>query len=324
LLQSAPMAIPDSATFHYRVDVQPTVEPDARVWRGRATTLFPADRHPGLVGSAPDFELSNGVVSLRPVQRGERARRLLAGDRPLRAVKFQIGPVLDLLLETGDVVLLNRDGMAALSLCVIRGHDLLLGLGALAGRALPGDDDVRIDEDSRTEQRNDYWLAHQVRRHAHIVWIDPQIEPVALTLRRVKHLAEGRPLVVAYLNVEQREFIRDLDQYDCAKRFGSTSYAREPRFDNVEAWRAYLMALPDGPPRDLQLHARCGSQHVRLARGDEAQLGPFIVRAEQVNWGIDWHRSTAAVIRQDPTADRAAFRQASAMMIGDPLHIGEA
>jgi hypothetical protein len=215
--------------------------------------------------------------------------------------------------------------MAALSLCVLRGHDLVLALGALTGRPLPGDDHVLIEDDLRTEQREDYWLARQVRdRQAHVVWIDPQVEPVASSLRRVDRMAEGRPLVVVYRNIEQHAFLPDLDRCDCTRRFGSTSFARQPRFENIDEWRAYLGGLPDRPPTDLQLHARCGTQHVHLAKGQEAELGAFIVRAEQVNWGIDWHRSTAAVIRQDPGADRGAFRQASAMLVADPLRISDA
>jgi hypothetical protein len=316
------MAMPASATFSYRVEVRSQNQAGARVWIGRATTLFPADHHPGLVASAPDFELSNGIVSLRLSRPSGRLLRLFAGDGPARAVSFRIGPVLDELLETGDVILLDRDHMAALSLCLLRGRDLILGLGALTCRPLPGDDDVRIDEDPRTERRQDYWLAHQVReRQAHIVWIDPQVEPIELSVRRVEHLTEGRPLVVAYRNVEQQTFRRYFEQYDCIHRFGSTSYARHPRFDNVDEWRTYLMGLPDHPPTDLQLHARCGTQQVHLAKGDEAELGPFIVRAEQVNLAIEWHRSMAAVIRQSPAADRVAFREASASLTSDALRI---
>ena len=73
----------------------------------------------------------------------------------------------------------------------------------------------------------------------------------------------------------------------------------------------------------LELHARRGSQHVRLAERQETELGPFIVRAESVNWAIEWHRSVVALVRQDARADRTPFRQASALFVSDPLRIGE-
>jgi hypothetical protein len=156
------------------------------------------------------------------------------------------------------------------------------------------------------------------------VWIDPQVEPVKLSVGRVQGLEEGRPLVVVYRNVEQRAFMDDLQAFDCTRRFGSTSYANEPRFANVDEWRNYLMRLPGGPPRDLELHARCRRDRVRLAKGQEADLGVFVVRAEEVSWAIEWHSSKAAVIRKDATADLTAFRQASAMFVSDGLHISDA
>ena len=232
--------------------------------------------------------------------------------------------MLDELLEPGDVIVCDRDPMAALTLCLLRGRDLVLGLGALAGRTLPGEDGVQIDDDPRTEQRDDYRLAHEVRdRGAHVLWIDPHVEPIESSVRRVEDFAAGRPLVIVYRNVEQEAFMHYFEPFYCPRRFGSTSYARHPRFDNVDAWRAHLMGLPERPPTDLHLDVRWRTHQVRLAKGDEAQLGPFIVRAEQVNWAIDWVPSTAAVICQDAAADRAAFRQSSAAITSDPLCIGD-
>lgn len=316
------MAMPASATFHYRVQVEEIRHGDPQVWSGRATTLHPPDHQPGLAGSTPAFELSNGIVSVRPARSGGLLRRFFGETAPGRAFSFRIGAVLDELLEPGDEIVLLRDAMAALSLCLVRRSDLLLGLGALTGPRLPGNDDVQIEDDPRTAHSDDYWLAHQIRdQQAHVIWIDPQIETVASSLRRVDGLAEGRPLVVAYRNVEQRVFIEELNRR--ARRFNSTSFAQNPRFENMEQWRAYLMHLPDTPPTDLQLHARRGTQQVRLAEGQETELGPFIVRAEKVNWAIEWDRSVVALVRQDARADRTALRQASALFVSDPLRIGE-
>jgi len=81
------------------------------------------------------------------------------------------------------------------------------------------------------------------------------------------------------------------------------------------------MELPDRRPDDLKLHFRVGSDEVLLGAGEEAMVGGFILRAEQVHWDIEWHRSSAAVARVSERIAPAALRESSALMASDHIDL---
>jgi hypothetical protein len=286
--------------FDYTAVVQPASEAGETIWTGRADRA--SGRFPGAAGREPLVSIGGGWMTLTATETDEE----LSGDpstplnrQPAIAVNIEIGTIVQGLLAAGDEIRMRRHGMGALSLVLHRDNQLILAFGAICG-SLTAREPFFVRDDPRRALQREYELAEWVqRRNAYVVLFDPAIEDTAAFVRRVEALGPQRPLIIG-----TRQGIPTMSDFPrgMTNRFGSICYVNDPPFSNVDAWRAHLESSPSEEPDDLKLEFVLGKDVVRLGAGEKAILGPYVVRAESVDWD-GWAHSAAGVARSSEIAD---------------------
>ena len=90
------MAIAPGGTFDYEISIEEYKGSPKPRWIGKARTIRDRAIHPGLLGYAPDFELSKGLVTLRSTdpEHFRRKDKHFIRQRPLALASFEIGDAL--------------------------------------------------------------------------------------------------------------------------------------------------------------------------------------------------------------------------------------
>src|ERR1044072_7276682 len=141
------MAIAPGGTFDYEISIEEYKGSPKPTWIGKARTIRDRAIHPGLLGYAPDFELSKGLVTLRSTdpEHFRRKDKHFIRQRPLALASFEIGDALAMAVGDQDILRFRRSGTGDLGLSLIRREKLILAIGAIAG--IPLGSEIRVQED---------------------------------------------------------------------------------------------------------------------------------------------------------------------------------
>lgn len=141
------MAIHIGGTFDYKISVKEDKAKPKTKWTGKGRTTRHWIVHPGLLGYAPDFELSEGLITLHstePKYIRWMTKHFINND-PSASASFEVGNALNIAIRGGDRLHLHRSFTGDLGFSLIRSDKLVLAMGAIAGASLGSGAEVRED-----------------------------------------------------------------------------------------------------------------------------------------------------------------------------------
>ena len=297
------MSIAAAGHFDYAV----FLTRDAGKWIGRAARGIRDSGHPGLVGTRPNLELSDGMVTLHRTESAIHvAVTYTQFERPARLVSIPVGALLEAVAKEGDLLRLRRGGTGDIGITLFRGDDFLMGLGAVVGLQLAPT--MTIHEDPRAAEVELYYAAKTVDQpDTAVVWLDPADPNLEATINNIDRLP-GERLIVAITGPsakERRELNRRVAWPPVSSKRRSTEYISvEPRFTSCEQWVAYLRQLPTTRPKDLYLRFGFDDEEIDVREGGHAFKRPWhLFVAKVYTPGIPGEWSQLAVVREHQAID---------------------
>ncbi len=301
------MAIDSSAQFDYLATLRHDSD---RVWRGRATGT--PDR-PQLVGTQPAVELTAGVLTLTDDTTGA-AVRSITNPRPSKiagATALQVGEAPEALIQDGDQIRLNRDGMGTLALIVAREGRLILGLGAVAHSL--AEFGVSVDIDPRADEVRFYYMKSLLDQpDAVLVWLDPVSPDYSSQLAELDHIPAHITMVsIAARCADWSEAVAVNDRAVGGRRtrWGFNYELVAERFQTREQFVGYLRALPERHRGEFFLRFRDGGRHVDVREGECTLLDPWLLCVDEVEMGSAWTASRIGIGRTQSNLSPDALRE---------------
>lgn len=194
------MAIHIGGTFDYKISVEEDKAKPKTKWTGKGRTTRHWRVNPGLLGYAPDFELSEGLITLhstKPKYIRWMTNHFINND-PLTSASFEVGNALNIAIRGGDLLHFHRSCTGDLGFSLIRRDKLVLAMGAIAGAFLGSGAEVREAPRLR-ELRGFHALYEHTLRDLHVT---VRIQNQALDL------LEGEEVIVdSYYVFVERAYI---------------------------------------------------------------------------------------------------------------------
>jgi hypothetical protein len=144
--------IAPGGTFDYEIPVEEDKSSPKTRWMGKGQTTRARAYHPGLLGYTPDFELSEGLLTLRSTE-PEHIRRTdkhFIEQGILALASHEIGDALAMALRDRDFLYFSRSGSGEYGFSLIRNNILILGMGGIA--YLPLGSGIEVIEDPRLRE----------------------------------------------------------------------------------------------------------------------------------------------------------------------------